>query len=797
MRANLAARRLLGGPKNNLAGRSIIDLISAASGAALRAALAAAAAGRACRIEMAIQAGEAAFRWLDARFKPLAEKQPGLVVLACRDITEMRRRDIEMRGQADILLAIAEGAGLHDILESCCELAERLVDGAACSIILHDAQGAPPPPGAALDPPAVLIAALHDLPLTGAHGPHQAQNARFRLVVAPHDAVSPLPMEDGAEFRAQETDAPATSACWSLKLLVEQRVAGALSIRLRRPAPPSDAELTHVWHCANLASLALTRLQARNAVTEYAAADLVPGCVFVCDPGGRLTYVNRFYRERTGRSGHVLMYARLDTIHPDDREAFARDWAQAIANGTSLQGHYRVRMANGGYRWFLERGAPQRDAAGAIVAWVGVAMDVDELIASRDEIQHDRSELQDLVTERTRALSRTASELHAETSRREQAMEALAHKHKIDALGQLTAGVAHDFNNLLVAIMGGFQLIDAHAQNETVQQLTRNGMLAAERAASLVRQLLSVARREPPRPETVKLAETMPAMRDLLRHALNQRHTLLIAVPKDIWPVMVDPPQLETALLNLAVNSRDAMGERGTLTITAANAPDGSLEGMRGDHVVITVADSGAGIPAHLLHRVAEPFFTTKPRGEGTGLGLAMVKSFAVAAGGDIAIESTAGEGTRVHLRLPRAPAQAEPVTLPGGAARPETCVLVVEGDDSVRAATGAVLRDAGYRVVEAGDGAVALAIMQVGGEIDAMVTDSRMKSMDGLRLLRAVRAVRPGMPAVMVSGPSDETATSEVVVRKPFAGLDLTRAVARAMGKGRPGALPLDPAGA
>jgi PAS domain S-box-containing protein len=793
LHANLAAQRLLGGPKRNLAGCSAIELIAPDRLETLRAALAAAAAGRACRLEMALRDAGGAGAWLDARFGRLAEKHPGLVVMTCHDITAARRRDLELSGQAGILRAIAEGAKLHDILDSCCELAETLVDGARCSIMLYDAEGAAPPDGAVADPPPVLLAALHDLPVSSAAGRHKAKSARFRLMVARRDMVSALPAEDSGdstELYAPEGDPSVMSACWSLPLCVGRSVAGAMSIRMRGTEAPPDAVLAQIWRCANLASLALSQLQARNALAESearfrVAAEVVPGFLFVYDPSGTLTYVNQFYRERTGRSGRDLMVARMDTIHPDDREACVQDWQRAIEAGTGLEGRYRVRMANGGYRWFLERGMPQRDAAGAIIAWVGVAVDIDELIASREAIQRYRTELEELVAERTRTLSETASELHAETSRREQAMEALAHKHKIDALGQLTAGVAHDFNNLLVAIMGGFQLIDAQLQDASVQQLTRNGLQAAERAASLVRQLLAVARREPPRPETVDLAETMPAMRDLLRHALNPRHTLNITVTKEVWLVVVDAPQLETALLNLAVNSRDAMGEHGTLTITAANAPDGSIEGVHGDHVIITVADTGGGIPAHLLQRVSEPFFTTKPRGEGTGLGLAMVKNFALASGGDIAIDSVTGEGTRIHVRLPRARAQSEarPVT---GEIRPrETCVLVVEGDDAVRPITSALLRDAGYRVVEAANSAVALALMQIGGDIDVMVTGSQMTSMDGLRLVRAVRAVRPSMPAVVVTSHGDDKqVTSEIVVQKPFAGADLTQAVARALGR-------------
>jgi PAS domain S-box-containing protein len=538
--------------------------------------------------------------------------------------------------------------------------------------------------------------------------------------------------------------------------------------------------------------MALGQVAARQALAESEtrfrlAADIMPGFLWVADPAGNMTYINRSYRERTGYSAAQLIDgAWLQTIHPEDQAMCEQLWASAIAEGTDVEGRYRIRMTDGSYRWYLERGMPQRAPDGTITAWVGVAVDIEELIAGREAIQRYRAELEALVTERTEALSQTASELNAETSRREQAMEALAHKHKIDALGQLTAGVAHDFNNLLVAIMGGFQLIELRAQDASIQQLTRNGLHASERAASLVRQLLSVARREPPRPEQIDLSEALPGMQDLLRHALTQRQVVTLDVPRETWPVFVDAAQLETALLNLAVNARDAMPEGGTLSISAANRP--AEGGGNQDSVLITVADTGSGISPQLLERVCDPFFTTKPRGEGTGLGLAMVKNFVTAAGGDIRLESTQGVGTRILLRLPRAlPVATVPRAIPAPeiAAHRETAVLVVEDDEAVRPITCTFLRDAGYRVLEAASGAVALALLQVSGDIDILVTDLAMPAMDGLQLAQAVRAARPNLPAVLVTSHADSHDLSDqIVVRKPFTSADLTQAVALALGR-------------
>ncbi len=798
LRANLAAQRVVGLPNSALVGRPYYDFVAPEYHTALRDAVEAAATGRCCHLELRLHAADGVQVWWETSLYPLDAMRPGPVVVSCRDITESRRRDIGLRGQARILRLIAEAAPINDVLDECCVLAERLLDGSRCCVILHENPiGAPPPDprqsGASPGLPAEFVASLHEVNLAESDGADGSKLANFRLVVSADVTIQPRRGEWQPAPRGQ-----GLAACWSLPLRAGGAVIGAFAAYYRPPRPPSDEELERVWHCANLAAMALAQHAARQALAESetrfrVAAEVVPGFLWVADPTGQTTYVNAFYQERTGYSAAALIDgAWLETIHPDDRENCAQLWETAIAEGKGVEGRYRIRMADGTYRWFLERGLPQRGPDGAITAWVGVAVDIDELIAGREVVQRYRSELEKLVAARTQALDDAHNELHAEMSRREQAMAALSHQHKIEALGELTAGVAHDFNNLLAAIMGGFQLIESRTQDAGLLTLTRNGLHASERAASLVRQLLSVARREPPRAEWLDLSVALPGMQDLLRHALHGGVTLSVQVPRDIWPVFVDAPQLENALLNLVVNARDAMPNGGTLTISAANqaAPpqDAASTTAAADRVVITVADTGTGIPAHLLERVFEPFFTTKPRGEGTGLGLAMVKNFVTAASGEIAVESTLGVGTRICLRLPRA-ASAVAVVRPhptvehGRHGHPTA--LVVDDDEAVRVITCAFLREAGYRVLEAASGAVALALLQVSGPIDVLVTDLVMPSMDGLQLSHAVRAARPGLPAVLLTGYADEHDISdETVVRKPFTSAELTQAVAGALGR-------------
>jgi len=799
LRANPAAQRVHGKSNSALAGRSVLEFVGSDHHETLRAAIANAVAGRACVLELSTRRDDGAEVWWRSHLYPLDRTQLGPIVMSCRDITPIRRRDAELSGQAKILRAIAEGGPLTGILDQCCLLADQALDGGRCCILLHDGQGITGAPlnGAPLALPSVLLASLHDVPVVATPDQADPGTARFQVAVAPYDPLAP---HHAGHFADGPTQGLTT--CWSLPLRAGGRVVGAFAAYVRAAKAPTDAALAQVWNCANLASLALGQMAARQALAESesrfrVAAEVTPGFLWVAGPCGDLTYVNRVYRERTGHTAEELIAgAWLETIHPDDRDDCAALWKNAMAAGVGVEGRYRIRMADGTYRWYLDRGMPQHAADGSITAWVGVAVDIEELIASREAIQRYRAELEEQISARTEALSVTASELHAETSRREQAMEALAHKHKIDALGQLTAGVAHDFNNMLSAIMGSFQLIEGRPHDPAVQQLIQNGLRASERAASIVRQLLSVARREPPRPETIDLAETLPTMRALLRHALNPRHVLLVDVAEGVWPVFVNAPQLETALLNLAVNARDAMGDTGTLTISAANLPALEAPGVERDSVSITVTDTGSGIPTQLLDRVCDPFFTTKPRGEGTGLGLAMVKGFVTDAGGAIALDSTPGVGTRITLRLPRAELADQPSDEPGMeaprplapthvASRRETTALVVEDDDAVRPVICAFLREAGYRVLEAASGPVALALLQVSGTVDILVTDLAMPQMDGLQLIRAVHAARPGLPVVLVTSHADShDLSAEIVVRKPFNSHDLTQAVERALSR-------------
>ncbi|MGG5822319.1 sensor histidine kinase [Falsiroseomonas sp. HW251] len=260
--------------------------------------------------------------------------------------------------------------------------------------------------------------------------------------------------------------------------------------------------------------------------------------------------------------------------------------------------------------------------------------------------------------ERTRALADAGAALQSETEQRREAQGHLTQLQKLEALGQMTSSVAHDFNNVLAAITACFRLIERRAgPNEAVRDVVRQGDRAAGRAAALVRQLLAFARQEGLRPEVVDLGALLPEAGEMIRHTAGRRLTVSVEVPAGLWPVLTDPHQLEVALLNLAVNARDAMPQGGELHVSAHNLDPARrrAELRPGDYVAVAVRDQGTGMPPEVLARAPEPFFTTKPRGQGTGLGLPMVQRFAAQSNGALLIQSIPGQGTTVEIFLPRA----------------------------------------------------------------------------------------------------------------------------------------------
>jgi PAS domain S-box-containing protein len=400
--------------------------------------------------------------------------------------------------------------------------------------------------------------------------------------------------------------------------------------------------------------------------------------------------------------------------------------------------------------------------------------------------------------------------IHDATAERQQ--EAiLLQAQRMEAVGQLTGGVAHDFNNLLTVILGNLELLEPKLKDELSQSLAGEAREAAEMGARLTDRLLTFARRQRLEMQSLNLNEFALGLTELLRRTIGAPIDLSTALAPDLWPTTADPGQVESAVLNLVLNARDAMPDGGRLVIETFNATVDAADvasnpGMAaGDYVVLSVADTGHGMPAEVHARAFEPFFTTKGAGKGSGLGLATIYGFARQSGGNVTIYSEVGKGTTVNLYLPRAGRRTEEEA--GAAAKPAVdtgrgeTVLVVEDDERVRRLTALRLKELGYRVLEADHGAAALAALADTPDIDIVFSDLVMPGgISGFDLARRVRERYPGTRVILTSGYSAELLNQAdvaeldlKVLRKPYRQVELARAFRAALAERprRPGSVP------
>ena len=407
--------------------------------------------------------------------------------------------------------------------------------------------------------------------------------------------------------------------------------------------------------------------------------------------------------------------------------------------------------------------------------------------------------LESRVAERTADLEIANTRLRAEVAKRERAQAALAQAQKMEAVGQLTGGIAHDFNNLLQVIAGNLELIRARsAGEERIARLARNAAVAADRAARLTGQLLAFSRIQKIELKAVDVNALIDGMREMLDRSLGAETVVRIETGSDVGAAMGDANQLELAVLNLAINARDAMPEGGTLAITTeeiAVSDDGDL--LPGDYVVISVSDTGSGMTPEVLVRAFDPFFTTKATGHGTGLGLSQVYGIARQSGGTATIESAAGRGTTVRIFLPRAAEgaavgrsaldEANGVAVIDAAGAPRRTVLVIDDDADVRRFLEDTLETLGYAVLKAPDGPSGLELLQR-SRPDLVLVDYSMPGMNGAEVARGVGARRADLPILFASGYADTAVVDAAVgseaqvLRKPFVIGDLAAALDRAL---------------
>jgi nitrogen-specific signal transduction histidine kinase len=377
--------------------------------------------------------------------------------------------------------------------------------------------------------------------------------------------------------------------------------------------------------------------------------------------------------------------------------------------------------------------------------------------------------------------------LRAETAERQATEAALRQAQKLEAIGQLTGGIAHDFNNLLTVVIANLELASARSgASPALVPLLKAAMQSAERGSTLVQRLLAFARKQSLNPQPLDIFALVCGVEEMLRRTLGPQIALRIVAEENLAPAHVDGNQLELAILNLAINARDAMPQGGSVHISVTNrraGHDAPAELVRGDYVVLSISDDGAGMDESTLARAFDPFFTTKDVGAGSGLGLPMVQGFAVQSGGAIQIRSKPGEGTTVELWLPRAAERpvGKPSSQSGWApGRAATGVLLCDDDDGVRDALSDYLQSLGYIVYDASGADAALRLLEAKTDVGLLVVDYAMPGMNGLETIRQARLRRPELPSLLITGHAAIPRSGEIpVLHKPFTLDELGRRMA------------------
>ena len=465
--------------------------------------------------------------------------------------------------------------------------------------------------------------------------------------------------------------------------------------------------------------------------------------------------------------GHsVVQEAELDELVqglvPDDRGRVAQALGRSVSSDEDFVVDFRFERPDGAILWLEVHARLVRDGAGVPRRFVGLASDITARKSAEVALQGMNEQLEKRVEERTAQLRSAHDELLAQIAERERTEAQLRQMQKLESIGQLTGGVAHDFNNLLTAVIGNLELLRRRVPpNPSSDRLIDGAMQGAQRGAALTQRLLAFARHQALDPRPVDLGDLVRGMDDLLHRSLGPSVTMVQDLPAGLPPAHVDANQVELALLNLAVNSRDAMPAGGTLTLALDVAEtDAASDLASGRYVRLTVADSGMGMDDETLRRAIEPFFSTKDVGKGTGLGLSMIHGLAQQLKGALRLFSTPGHGTRAELWLPVAhgaaiPAGPEPAGETSDEKRRAT-LLFVDDDFLIGLSTTSLLEDLGHTVVKASSGPEALEVLRSGRPIDLMITDYAMPGMTGLELAEEARALRPDLPILLATGYAD-----------------------------------------
>ncbi|MEA2740585.1 MAG: hypothetical protein QOH05_3892 [Acetobacteraceae bacterium] len=606
----------------------------------------------------------------------------------------------------------------------------------------------------------------------------------------------------------------------------------------------------------------------RDSEAQFRAfAQAVPNQAWIARPDGSINWFNDQIYRYCGLSHAALGGQRwVRIVHPDDTTGAGQLWRHALETGDPYETEFRIRRADGIYRWHLVRAQPIRASNGAITQWVGTNTDIEDQRVAKEALAELNADLEQRVTDRTAERDRvwqnsrdllvvigadgvfravnpawtailghriedvidrsfldfvwpddagmtqgglddaaakrdltnfenryrhsdgtprwiswhtsvegdlvyaygrdiTAEKEQAEALR--QTEEALRQSQKMEAVGQLTGGLAHDFNNLLTGITGSLQLMRMRVAQGRIGELDRYftaAQSAATRAAALTHRLLAFSRRQTLDPKPTDVNRLVAGMEELIRRTVGPAVAIEVVGAMGLWTTLVDPNQLENALLNLCINARDAMPDGGRLTIETANRwmderTARERELPAGQYISLCVSDTGTGMPPEVVRRAFDPFYTTKPLGLGTGLGLSMIYGFVRQSDGQARIYSEVGRGTMVCLYLPRHRGETEAADAPALLTVPQraedgTTILVVDDEAMVRMLVTEVLEEQGYTPIEAEDGPSALRVLESERRIDLLITDVGLPGgINGRQVADAARGLRPGLKVLFITG--------------------------------------------
>jgi len=667
---------------------------------------------------------------------------------------------------------------LPEILTVLCTQIEKRYAGLLCSILLLDIDGKTLRHGAAPSLPEEYSRAIDGAqvgPNVGSCGTAAYYNQQ---VVVTDIATDPL----WADFRLLALS-HGLRACWSTPIAsLDSKILGTFAIYYREPRSPDAEHLQLIVHCTQLAGIAIehdrAKAQLRSAETRYRnLVERVPAITYIAELGaeGRWHYVSPQIETILGYSPAEWLANPmnwLNHIHPEDREIALAAEKHFIETHELFQAEYRMFASDSSVIWFRDEGVPLVKADGHALLMQGLMYDITEHKRLEDQVRHSQ---------------------------------------KMEAVGQLAGGVAHDFNNLLMVIQGhNERLRDRLAPADPARKDLAEIENAVNRAASLTRQLLAFSRKQVLRPKVLDLNTVLTEVTKMLRRLIGDNIELIVIPSALLGGVKADPGQMEQVILNLAVNSRDAMPQGGKLILETSEVDLEAGDARSGEdtppgrYVVLTVSDTGSGMDAATQARMFEPFFTTKPPGKGTGLGLATVYGVVKQSDGWIRVESKLGRGTTIKIHFPKVEkvpavrtqteellpvkplASAGPV--PGGT----ESVLVVEDQEGIRNMIGESLRRNGYRVVIAEDGDQALQMASgLADPIDLLVTDLMMPNIGGRELAHQLMSLRPQMKVLFMSGYPEQTVSgneineeTEAVLQKPFSLDKLARNVRRVLDK-------------